>query len=41
MKLKCDLAKFGYRADMKVKKFENPFIFWLYCRNLVISKTNF
>jgi hypothetical protein len=33
-----DLAKFGYKLDMKVKKCKNFVIFWLfsgtYCRNL-------
>ncbi len=24
-----DLAKFGYRPDMKVEKIKNPFTFWL------------
>jgi hypothetical protein len=38
-----DLAKFGYRPDMIVEKFKNPFTFWLLVvepvvRNLVIFK---
>jgi hypothetical protein len=37
-----DLAKFGYRLDIKVKKFKNILIFWLptgtCCRNLAIKK---
>jgi hypothetical protein len=39
-----DLAKFGYRLDMKVKEFRNIFIFWLptgtCCRNLVIKNNS-
>jgi hypothetical protein len=36
-----DLAKFGYRLDTKVLKFNSPFIFFLHsknpiCKNLVI-----
>jgi len=35
-----DLAKFGYRPGMKIKKFRYPFMYWLpagtYCRDLAI-----
>jgi hypothetical protein len=24
----CDVAKFGYRSESKVKKFKNPALFW-------------
>jgi predicted RecB family nuclease len=30
--LKEDLAKFGYTLGMKVKKFKNPFPFWLHAK---------
>jgi hypothetical protein len=33
--LKKDLVKFGYRPNVKVKSFKNPFIFWLPCWNLL------
>ncbi len=37
---KEDVAKFGYRSDIKVKKLQNSFIVWLpagiCCRNLVM-----
>jgi hypothetical protein len=40
-----DFATFSYRAAMKVKNLENPFISWLFaltmCRNMMILKIFF
>jgi hypothetical protein len=33
-----DLAKFGYRSEMKVEKFRNGAIFWPHANNLKLSK---
>jgi hypothetical protein len=30
-----ELAKIGYRSDMKIKKFKNPFHILATCRNLL------
>ncbi len=39
------LVKFDYGPNMKVEKFKNPFIFWLFsgtcCRNLAVFFLNF
>jgi hypothetical protein len=30
-----DLAKFGYKSNMKLKKFNHPSMFWLHIENQV------